>query len=137
MRAATITTHGQAPSLGERAEPTLAPGHALVATTAVPITPLDLLCASGTSYFGPPELPYVPGVQGIGVVRAAYEDDAGDLVGRHVWFATTAGMAPGDGSLSELCGVARDDIVVLPAGVDDAVAASLGLSAVAAWEALE
>jgi NADPH:quinone reductase-like Zn-dependent oxidoreductase len=152
MRAATITEHGQAPFLGERSEPALAPGHVLVATTAVPITPLDLLCATGTSYFGPPELPYVPGVQGVGVVRAFGLDPAAsgaaapgpaapgaadDLVGRRVWFGTTAGMAPGDGSLSELCSVARDDVVVLPEGIDDAVAAGLGLSAVAAWEILE
>ena len=51
--------------------------------TAAPITPLDLLCASGTSYFGVPALPYVPGVQGVGVVRPAPE-----LVGRRVWFPT-------------------------------------------------
>ena len=74
------------------------PGELLVAVTAVPITPLDLLCASGTSYFGAPALPYVPGVQAVGVVRAGPPE----LVGRRVWFPTTAGMAPGDGGLAEL-----------------------------------
>ena len=54
--------------------------------TAAPIVPLDLLCASGTSYFGEPALPYVPGVQGVGVVVAAL------AAGTRVWFATTAGM---------------------------------------------
>jgi NADPH:quinone reductase-like Zn-dependent oxidoreductase len=133
MRAATITAHGQAPAPAELAEPAAGEGRLLVATTAVPITPLDVLCASGTSYFGPPELPYVPGVQGVGVVRSGPPQ----LVGRHVWFATTAGMAPGDGSMSELCAVDPADLVELPEGVDDAVAAALGLSAVAAWEMLE
>ncbi|MGW5240351.1 zinc-binding dehydrogenase [Monashia sp. NPDC004114] len=133
MRAATITVHGQAPSLADRAEPAGGEGQLLVATTAVPITPLDLLCATGTSYFGPPELPYVPGVQGVGVVRSGPPE----LAGRHIWFATTAGMAPGDGSLSELCAVDPADAVELPDGVDDSVAAALGLSAVAAWEMLE
>jgi NADPH:quinone reductase-like Zn-dependent oxidoreductase len=133
MRAATITEHGQAPSLADRDEPASGEGRLLVATTAVPITPLDLLCATGTSYFGPPELPYVPGVQGVGVVRSGPPG----LVGRHVWFPTTAGMAPGDGSLSEVCAVDPADVVELPDGVDDAVAAALGLSAVAAWEMLE
>ncbi len=133
MRAATITAHGQAPSLADREEPTAGEGRLLVTTTAVPITPLDLLCATGTSYFGPPELPYVPGVQGVGVVRSG----PAQLVGRQVWFATTAGMAPGDGSLSEVCAADPADVVELPEGVDDAVAAALGLSAVAAWEMLE
>jgi len=133
MRAATITGHGLAPTLDERAEPTVAGDDVLVATTAVPITPLDVLCATGTSYFGPPALPYVPGVQGVGVVRRGPED----LVGRRIWFSTTAGMQPGDGSLAELCTVARKDLATLPDGVDDAVAAALGLSAVAAWEVLE
>src|SRR5262245_16823352 len=133
MRAATITVHGEVPSLTEQAEPAGATGDLVIATTAVPITPLDLLCATGASYFGPPELPYVPGVQGVGVVRSGPDE----FVGRHVWFATTAGMAPGDGSLCEVCAVAPDDVVVLPEGVDDTVAAALGLSAVAAWELLE
>ena len=68
---------------------------------AAPIVPLDRLCASGTSYFGEPPLPYVPGVQGVGVVA---ESDA-YAVGTRVWFATSAGMAPGDGSLAEWCAV--------------------------------
>src|SRR5689334_3391647 len=133
MRAATITVHGQAPTNAELAEPAGEENRLIVATAAVPITPLDLLCASGTSYFGPPALPYVPGVQGVGVVRSGPPK----LVGRHVWFATTAGMAPGDGSMSELCAVDEADVVELPPGVDDGVAAALGLSAVAAWEMLE
>ena len=40
----------------------------LVRITAAPVVPLDLLCASGTSYFGARTLPYVPGVQGVGEV---------------------------------------------------------------------
>ena len=68
--------------------------------TAAPITPLDLLCASGTSYFGVPRTPYVPGVQGVGTVD-----------GRAVWFPTSAGMAPGDGSMAELAAVAAADLV--------------------------
>ncbi|HSF98153.1 MAG TPA: zinc-dependent alcohol dehydrogenase, partial [Ornithinibacter sp.] len=69
MRAATITAHGVAPQVLERPDPRPGRGHLLVAVTAAPITPLDVLCATGTSYFGAPALPYVPGVQGVGVVR--------------------------------------------------------------------
>ena len=46
--------------------PVPADGAVAVTVEAVPITPLDVLCASGTSYFGAPSTPYVPGVQGVG-----------------------------------------------------------------------
>jgi NADPH:quinone reductase-like Zn-dependent oxidoreductase len=103
-----------------------------VRVTAAPVVPLDLLCASGTSYFGEPALPYVPGVQGVGVVTSSDVHAAGT----QVWFATSAGMAPGDGSLAEHCAVAAADLVPIGSEVPDAVAAALGLSAVAAWMAL-
>ena len=69
MRAAVLHTHGQPPSHGEHPDPVAAEGLSIVRVTAAPVVPLDLLCASGTSYFGPPAVPYVPGVQGVGVVE--------------------------------------------------------------------
>ena len=82
-------------------------GRSLVRVTAAPLVPLDLLCASGTSYFGPPAVPYVPGVQGVGMVEQSDSLEAGT----RVWFATSAGMTPGDGSLAELVAVKDDDLV--------------------------
>jgi NADPH:quinone reductase-like Zn-dependent oxidoreductase len=93
------------------------------------VVPLDLLCASGTSYFGRPAVPYVPGVQGVGVV----ERSSVCPPGQRVWFATSAGMAPGDGALAELCAVPDGDVVPVDADVPDDDVAALGLSAVAAW----
>lgn len=134
MRAATVTAHGRPPEPAERPDPSdLGEGEVLVEVTAAPITPLDLLCASGTSYFGAPALPYVPGVQGVGVVRAGPEG----LVGRRVWFPTTAGMAPGDGSMATLARADAATVVTVDASVGDATVSALGLSAVAAWEVLE
>jgi NADPH:quinone reductase-like Zn-dependent oxidoreductase len=132
VRAALLTAHGSAPQLTERPAPARPEGHCRVRVTAAPVSPLDLLCASGTSYFGPPDLPYVPGVQGVGVV------EEGDRLvpGTRVWFSTDAGMRPGDGSLTELATVSEVDTVPLPPGVGDALAAALGLSSVAAWMAL-
>jgi NADPH:quinone reductase-like Zn-dependent oxidoreductase len=109
-----------------------APGSTLVRVSAAPVVPLDLLCASGTSYFGVPATPYVPGGQGVGVVEAS-ESYA---VGSRVWFYTPAGMRSCDGSLAELCLVPDGDIVPMEAAVPDALAAALGLSGVAAWMAL-
>lgn len=125
MRAAEIRTPGQPPVVAGRAAPEPGPGEVAVRVTAAPITPLDRLCASGTSYFGVPATPYVPGVQGVGL-----------LAGTPVWFATAAGMRPGDGSMAEHAVAAAADVIPLPAGADPALVAALGLSAVAAWRCL-
>jgi NADPH:quinone reductase-like Zn-dependent oxidoreductase len=132
VRAAVLHTLGQPPSFTDHPDPVPAPGQSLVRVTAAPVVPLDVLCASGASYFGRPAVPYVPGVQGVGVVERS-----GTITpGSRVWFATSAGMAPGDGSLAELCAVADADLVPLETDVPDALVAALGLSAVAAWVAL-
>ena len=126
MHAAVVKRPGHPPGLVTGREPPVAgPGEVLVDVVAAPITPLDLLCASGTSYFGVPRTPYVPGVQGVGVADGAL-----------VWFPTTAGMSPGDGSMAARAAVPRREVVALPAGADPALVAALGLSAVAAYMAL-
>ncbi|MEU8638594.1 zinc-binding alcohol dehydrogenase family protein [Amycolatopsis sp. NPDC048633] len=133
MRAAEIRAAGAPPVVADRPVPEPGAHEVAVSVTAAPITPLDLLCASGTSYFGQPGTPYVPGVQGVGVLtRPTPTEPAGTAV----WFATTAGMRPGDGSMAEHAVVAPADLVVLPAGADHALVAALGLSAVAAWMCL-
>jgi NADPH:quinone reductase-like Zn-dependent oxidoreductase len=129
VRAAVLHTLGQPPSYQEHPTPAVAPGTTLVRVTAAPLVPLDLLCASGTSYLGRPRTPYVPGVQGVGVV----ERSATHAPGTRVWFATSAGMAPGDGSLGERCAVRESDVVPVTAEVADPALAALGLSGVAAW----
>ncbi len=132
MHAAVVHTLGEAPSYATHPDPRLTGGRSIVRVTATPLVPLDLLCASGTSYFGPPPVPYVPGVQGVGVVESP-----GSLeTGTRVWFATSAGMTPGDGSLADLVAVKDDDMVPISASVGDAALAALGLSAVAAWMSL-
>jgi NADPH:quinone reductase len=123
--ALSLHSPGEPPKLVEWTPPTPGPGEVLVEVTAAPITPLDLLCASGTSYFGVPATPYVPGVQGVGTAD-----------GRPVWFPTTAGMRPGDGSMAATVAVPEQDLVPLPDGVDPVLLAALGLSAVAAHLAL-
>ncbi|MFI5694476.1 zinc-binding alcohol dehydrogenase family protein [Kribbella sp. NPDC051586] len=133
MRAAVLHTHGEPPAHGDHPAPVASEGVSIVRVTAAPIVPLDLLCASGTSYFGPPALPYVPGVQGVGVV----EQSEVVAPGTRVFFATSAGMAAGNGSFAELAAVPDADLVPLDAtGVSDAAVAAIGLSGVAGWMAL-
>jgi NADPH:quinone reductase len=129
--AVVVHTPGQPPEV--RSVPAPDAGEVTIRVAAAPIVPLDLLCASGTSYFGVPATPYVPGVQGVGVVEAG---TATVPRGAPVWFATPAGMAPGDGSMRALATVPERDLVALPAEADAAHVAALGLSAVAALMAL-
>ncbi|MET7330782.1 zinc-binding dehydrogenase [Nonomuraea sp. NPDC005650] len=125
MRAARIETCGRPPVVGDIPVPLAGPGESLVRVRAAPVTPLDLLCAGGASYFGTPVVPYVPGVQGVGTVGQTA-----------VWFPTSAGMAAGDGSMAGLAVARSEDLVELPAGADPYAVAALGLSAVAAHMAL-
>jgi NADPH:quinone reductase-like Zn-dependent oxidoreductase len=132
MQAAVLRKHAAPPeylqwSMSERRR-----GQALVRVLAAPISPLDLLCASGTSYFGAPKLPYIPGTQGVGIVIEA------DVLapGQRVWFSCDAGMKPGDGSMAEYCLIEEAAALVLPNKVESDLAAALGLSAIAAWMAL-
>lgn len=129
--ALVVHAPGQPPEV--RRVPAPVHGEMTIRVAAAPLVPLDLLCASGTSYFGAPVTPYVPGVQGVGVVEAG---PAALPVGTRVWFATKAGMAPGDGSMRAVATASEQDVVALPADADLAHVAALGLSAVAAWMAL-
>ncbi|GAB2593222.1 NADPH:quinone reductase [Paractinoplanes abujensis] len=124
--AAVLRVCGQPPAIEERRPPQPHAGEVPIRVAAAPITPLDLLCASGTSYFGQPATPYVPGVQGVG-----HRDD-----GTPVWFATSAGMRPGDGSMAAEVAIPYVDVVPLPPGAPLTLIAALGLSAVAAHAAL-
>ncbi|HEY0640062.1 MAG TPA: zinc-binding alcohol dehydrogenase family protein, partial [Pseudonocardiaceae bacterium] len=126
MRAAVVEHLGQPPRVASHDRPAPAAGERASTVRAAPITPLDRLCATGTSYLGAPGTPYVPGVQGAGL------DDSG----APVWFATSAGMAPGDGSMREHACVPERDVVPLAPEADPVLVAALGLSAVAAWMAL-
>ena len=132
MPAAVIVQHSVPPTYHQRPIPQRGAGQALVHVTAAPISPLDLLCASGRSYFGPPQLPYIPGVQGVGTIVE------GETLppGQRVWFTCDAGMKPGDGSMAAFCVIDESAALALPEGVADDLAAALGLSAIAAWMAL-
>lgn len=132
MPAAVLRQHGASPEYLPWPVPQRGTGQALIRVTAAPISPLDLLCASGKSYFGPPPLPYIPGVQGVGVV-----EQAGQLTpGQRVWFSCDAGMKPGNGSMALYCVIDEAAALVVPEQIDDDSVAALGLSAIAAWMAL-
>ena len=119
MRAALIREPGGAPELvADHPEP----GGPVAEVTAAPLNPVDLSIASGRFYAGPPNTPYVPGVEGVGRLRD----------GRRVWFETGAGYL-GDGAMAERAVVHEERAVEVPEGVDDALAGCLGVAGIAAW----
>lgn len=128
MRAALLPELGSTPDIGEVADPVRGPGQALIRVTAAPLNPLDLLVASGGFYAGKPEIPYVPGVEGVGEVIE------GDLLaaGQRVRFERRAGYE-GPGSLAELACADEATAMGIDEDVPDALAASLGVAGLAGW----
>jgi NADPH:quinone reductase-like Zn-dependent oxidoreductase len=131
MRAALVRDFGMLPEASDVTPPEGGKGRALVRVTAAPINLLDLLIGSGRFYGGAPEPPYVPGVEGVGTVVNA----DGLERGTRVWFSFER-FDGARGSMAELCAVDEQRVVVLEHPLDEAVAAALGLTGVAAWMSL-
>ena len=123
MRAAVLHEHGGTPRVNEFPDPGDAQGCAEVRVAAAGLHHLDIYKASGSYYTGPPPLPSVVGTDGVGRL----ED------GRRVFFDTTVEPY---GSMAERTLVPSDALIGVAEGVDDAVAAALGNTALAAWLAL-
>lgn len=132
MPAALIDRLGGVPRPAEAPRPERGPGEALVRVAAAALNPLDIHIASGRFYAGPPDVPYVPGKEGVGVVIEADHVPAGT----RVWFEARGGIG-GGGAMAALAAV--EEAKIIPAGgdVDDAAAAALGIAGIAAWNALE
>src|SRR4051812_9242166 len=103
-------------------EPVAGRGQAVVEVLAAGINPLDVLIAAGGFRHGPPPLPCVPGLEGVGL-----------LAGRRVYF--DAAVAP-HGSMAERAVIAAGETVDVPDAIDDAAAVGLGIAGLAAWLAL-
>ncbi|MYS82119.1 quinone oxidoreductase family protein [Embleya scabrispora] len=124
MRAAVLHTLGGPPEYGEFTEPTSAPGHTIVRVAAAGVHHYVLHVASGSFYTGPPRLPSVPGSDGVGRLPD----------GRRVYFDTTR---PPFGSWAEYASVPEAACLPVAEGIDDATAAALGNTGLAAWTALQ
>jgi NADPH:quinone reductase-like Zn-dependent oxidoreductase len=132
MRAAVVREVGAVPEPGELPDPTPSNGEALVQVRRAALNPIDLAIASGRFYAGPPQVPYAPGREGVGVVL-----EAGSVApGARVRFERDTGYGA-NGSLAELIVVDEASLVPLPDEADDTIAAGLGIAGVAAWLALQ
>src|SRR5919198_1147191 len=132
MRAAIVREVGALPEPGELPDPTPSNGEALIEVRAAALNPIDLTIASGRFYAGPPQVPYAPGREGVGIVREA----ATTAPGMRVRFERDTGYGA-NGSLAELIVVEEEALVPLPDDADDRMAAALGIAGLAAWLALQ
>lgn len=121
MHAAVLHAYGATPVYEQFEEPVAGAGQAVVEVAVAGVNPVDVRKASGTYVSGPPPLPSVVGMEGVGRI-------AGD--GRRVYFS--APVTP-FGSFAERVLVNADEPIELPDGIDDGLAAALGIAGLAAW----
>lgn len=121
MHAAVLRELGATPVYETFEEPVAGDGQVVVEVAVAAVNPVDVRIASGTYVTGPPLLPSVAGAEAVGRI-------AGD--GRRVYFGLTI---PPFGAFAECALVPAEDPVELPDGVEDGVAAALGIAGLAAW----
>ncbi len=132
MRAALVDQIGAVPAPGEAREPERH-GRALLEVLAAPVNPIDLAVAGGTFYADGPELPYVAGKEGVGRVLEADHLSPGT----RVYFTAPGGVGGAEGAMAERAACDEAELVELPDGVDDTLAACFGIAGLAAWLPLE
>ena len=120
MRAAVISELGRPPELADRPEPS---GEAIYEISAVSLNPIDINVGAGRYFGGHPELPYVPGCEGVG--RAPNG-------GRVYLFSGGLGLSR-DGLLAERSAAPADLGIPLPDAVPNEIAASCGIAGMAGW----
>jgi NADPH2:quinone reductase len=123
-KAALITAYGEPPVIGEATLPEPGPGQIPVEVELAGINPVDIAIASGKFDAGAPQLPYTPGIEGIGNTPD----------GRRVWFDVPVFPV---GSFSERCVIDEARAIKLPDGVEPAQAIAFGVAGMAAWLGLE
>jgi NADPH2:quinone reductase len=132
VRAVTVEEIGRPPVVREVPEPVRREREALIEVTAAPLNPIDVSIAAGRFYSKATELPYIAGREGVGRVLE------GDRItpGSRIYFPMPGGLG-GPGSFCERAAASEARAIAVPEGVDDAVAACLGIAGLAAWLPLE
>jgi NADPH2:quinone reductase len=115
-----ISELGSPPELADRPEPS---GDAIYEISAVSLNPIDINVGLGRYFGGHPELPYVPGCEGVG-----READ-----GTRVYlFSGGLGLSR-DGLLAEQASAPADLGIPLPDDASDEIAAVCGIAGLAGW----
>ena len=123
MKAVVVTDFEKTPSYGEFAEPKASEGEVKVAVSAASLAPLVRLIAQGKHYAGSKELPFVPGMDGVGRLPD----------GSRVYFLFPRNPF---GSMAEYSLVKSKWCAPVPEGVDDVMAAAISNSGLSSWVSL-
>jgi NADPH:quinone reductase-like Zn-dependent oxidoreductase len=123
MKAALVVAAGQTPVYGDFKDPRPLPGKGIVRVTAASISHVTRSRASGTHYSSQGELPFVPGIDGTGMTST----------GERVYFFLPEHPY---GAMAQLCLVADQHCVALPAGLDERFAAAIAIPGMSSWAAL-
>jgi NADPH:quinone reductase-like Zn-dependent oxidoreductase len=123
MMAAVIDRLGAAPHPTVCTDPSPATGnHVLVKVEAAALNAVDLHIAAGHHRAGPPQRPYVPGIETVGTIVAGPDQ------GLRVRAAVPAGLVPGvNGGMAELLLTDRATCIPVPDGLDSVAAAAIGV----------
>lgn len=142
MRAAVIGTVGVTPSVVDMPVPERGRGDALVRISASALQPVDLIVASGRFYDGVPKVPFVPGLEAIGVIVEAETLARGARVRVEI-------VHPGygrDGGCAEYVvvpeastndGRNQTSLQIVDSELPDELLAALGSSGATAWTLVE
>jgi NADPH2:quinone reductase len=130
VKAALIREIGGTAEPGDVDAPEREDGRALVEIHAVPLNPIDIALATGKHYLGPPNTPYIPGSEGVGVVVEADSLAPGTRV-----YVSDDGLGGRgrDGTLAERATVREVEALVLPHVVSAALAGACGTAGLGGW----
>ncbi len=131
MKAVRVHAWGEAPVLESVPEPTCIEGCSIVRIEAASVGHLDRTIWRG-EFLRPPSLPYVPGIEGSGVV----EHGAVFPAGSRVWFRGGGLGTQEDGTWRERCRVPDAILASLPDAVTFDAGASFFSPCTSAWVAL-
>jgi len=123
MNAAVVHAFDAPPTCTTFADPIAANGELLVTVTAAALHPIVKALASGSHYGSTGELPFIPGVDGVGKLAD----------GSRVYFGIARSPY---GSFSEQALAASWMCLPLPDGLGDTTAAAIGNPAMSSWVAL-
>lgn len=124
MKAAVVNKLGESPKYQDFAEPTARDGEVLIHVHAAGLHPIVKALASGSHYLGAGEVPFVPGLDGVGTL-----DD-----GSRVFFGSA--RKPW-GAMCERTVAHRARCVSLPDSIDDLQGAAIVNPGMSAWLSLK
>ena len=123
MKAALVRESGATPAYADFTEPAVTEGVVRIAVVASALSHVTKSRASGKHYSSAAKLPFVPGIDGTGVL----ED------GTRVYFVLPE--AP-FGGMAEHCIVKKARCIALPAALDEVTAAAIAIPGMSSWAAL-